>query len=343
MQKKLRVGVLTGGGDSSGINAFLRALYLAVSKRGGEVVGIRNGWAGLVELNTMPIDAQTVDSVTLKPGTMLGTSRTNIVKTGQVELAIENMERAGLTHMVVVGGDDTLGVAGHLAKASNVPMIGVPQTIDNDIPGTDLSLGFATAVQRGVEALAGVVPSNRGHGNPMLVEVMGRQAGWLSLYIAIGAEADFLAVPEADWSIDELVHVYNSADRAILAIISEGVQTDELRVEHTRVDAFGNPALEGVVHQVADLFAQRTGKTPRVQVLGYLIRGGTPVVQDLELAWRFAEGVVKGIEDGVNGKMVAWRNGTIDYVPLEEIVGRRRTVPLELLENWRQFMWHYPA
>lgn len=343
MKSRRRVGVLTGGGDSSGINAFIRALYLAVARDGGEVVGIQNGWAGLADLNTIPLSAKTVDSVTLQPGTMLGTSRTNIVKMGLIEQALENIARAGLTHLVVLGGDDTLGVAGHLARVSNVPMIGVPQTIDNDIPGTDLTLGYATAVQRGVEAIAGIVPSNRAHGNPMLVEVMGRQAGWLSLQIALGTEADFVAIPEADWSIDELVHIHRSADRPILAVISEGVQNEELNLEHTKVDAFGNPALEGVVHQVADLFAKRAGKAPRVQVLGYIIRGGTPSVQDLNLAWSFANGVVAAMDQELTGQMVSWREGSIQYVPLEEIVGKRRTVPSELIADWRRLMWNYPS
>lgn len=343
MKSRRRVGVLTGGGDSSGINAFIRALYLSVARDGGELVGIQNGWAGLADLKTVTLTANDVDSVTLQPGTMLGTSRTNIVKMGLIDQALENIKRAGLTHLVVLGGDDTLGVAGHLSRVSNIPMIGVPQTIDNDIPGTDLTLGYASAVQRGVEALAGIVPSNRAHGNPMLVEVMGRQAGWLSLQIALGTEADFVAVPEADWSIDELVDVHRSAGRPILAIISEGVQNAELRVEHSKVDAFGNPALEGVVHQVADLFTKRAGKAPRVQVLGYLIRGGTPSVQDLNLAWSFAGGVVAAFDKGLTGQMVAWRQGEIQYVALDEIVGKRRTVPLELIADWRKLMWHYPA
>lgn len=337
---KWRVGVLTGGGDSSGINAFLRALYLGVQAEGGELIGIHNGWAGLVDLKTTEFTDELVDGITMKPGTMLGTSRTNIVKTNQIDTALENIEKAGITHLVVAGGDDTLGVAGHLAEKIDIPIVGIPQTIDNDIPGTDLTLGFATAVERGVEALHDVVPSNRGHDNPMLVEVMGRQAGWLALYIAVGGEADYVALPETEWSIDDLVSLHKNLDRPLLAVISEGVTSPELQLEHTKVDAFGNPALEGVVHQIADLFAQRSGKSPRVQVFGYHLRGGRPSVQDYNLAWNFAAGVVQAFKEGLTSKMIAWRQGEIQYVELSDIVGKRRVVPEEVIEQLTRFMWH---
>lgn len=275
VKKSWRVGVLTGGGDSSGINAFLRALCIGVWRRGGEVVGIRSGWAGLVEPNLQVLTPADVDEITLKPGTILGTSRTNVVKLGVVDRVIENIVAHGMTHLVIVGGGDTLSVAAALSDISPVPVVVVPQTIDNDIEGTDVTLGFSTAVQRGIETLHGIIPSNRAHGNPMLVEVMGRASGWLTLHIALGVEPDFVALPEFPWSIDDLVTVYEESGPAILALIAEGVQNPELQMEHVRVDAFGNPALEGVVHHVAAQFAERVGKHPRVQVLGYVLRGGS--------------------------------------------------------------------
>lgn len=262
MQRRWRIGVLTGGGDSSGINAFLRALCVGVWRHGGDVVGIRNGWAGLVEPRADVLGPADVDGVTLRPGTILGTSRTNVIKLGAVETVLRNIDELRLTHLVVVGGGDTLTVAAAVAERTTVPVIAVPQTIDNDVEGTEAALGFATAVQRGIDTLHGIIPSNRAHGNPMLVEVMGRSTGWLALHIAQGVEADFVALPEFPWSIDELAAVYRARGPAILAVIAEGVNHDELRVAHERFDAFGNPALEGVVHRVAARFAERVGKFP---------------------------------------------------------------------------------
>lgn len=338
VEKAWRVGVLTGGGDSSGINAFLRALCVGVWKRGGEVIGIRNGWKGLVEPDLQVLTPADVLDVTLKPGTILGTSRTNVVKMGAVNQVVQNIEGHGLTHLVVIGGGDTLSIAGAVADESPVPVVAVPQTIDNDIAETDVSLGFSTAVQRGIEAVSGIIPSNRAHGNPMLVEVMGRASGWLTLHIALGLEADFVALPEFPWSVDDLVEVYERTGPAILALIAEGVQTAELQVTHSRFDAFGNPALEGVVHRVAARFAERAGRYPRVQVLGYVLRGGPPNSFDLNLAWRFAVGTLRALEENVTGHMVAWRDGTTRLVPLGAVVGRERLVPAELFADFRRVM-----
>lgn len=334
MQRRWRIGVLTGGGDSSGINAFLRALCVGVWRHGGDVVGIRNGWAGLVEPRADVLGPADVDGVTLRPGTILGTSRTNVIKLGAVETVLRNIDELRLTHLVVVGGGDTLTVAAAVAERTTVPVIAVPQTIDNDVEGTEAALGFATAVQRGIDTLHGIIPSNRAHGNPMLVEVMGRSTGWLALHIAQGVEADFVALPEFPWSIDELAAVYRTRGPAILAVIAEGVNHNELRVAHERFDAFGNPALEGVVHRVAARFAERVGKFPRVQVLGYVLRGGTPTSFDLQLAWRFAVGVLRACQDGLHGRMVAWRRGSVDYVPLGAVAGRERRVPPELYADY---------
>lgn len=338
MGSRWRVGLLTGGGDSSGINAFLRSICLGVWQRGGEAVGIRNGWAGLVEPSYRPLTPADVDGITMLPGTLLGTSRTNVVRLGLLEQVVRNIEEAGLTHLVVVGGDDTLGVAAHVAERAAIPVLGVPQTIDNDIAGTDVCLGFATAVQRGIEAIHGMVPSNRAHGNPMLVEVMGREAGWLALYIAIGAEADFLAIPEVPWSVDELAAIFREAGPAILAVIAEGVRTEAPEATPARLDPFGHPAREGVVHRIAAQFAERTGKYPRVQVLGYLLRGGPPSAADLHLAWRFASAVLDGLERGLSGQMAAVRDNGIDFVPLAEVRGKTRGVPVELYRDWARFL-----
>lgn len=336
--KDWRVGVLTGGGDSSGINAFLRALCVGVWRRGGEVVGIRNGWAGLVEPNMQVLTPNDVDDVTLKPGTLLGTSRTNVAKLGLVDTVIEHIEQNRLSHLVVVGGGDTLSIAHAIGEKSPIPVIAVPQTIDNDIEGTDISLGFSTAVQRGIEAVHGIIPSNRSHGNPMLVEVMGRASGWLTMHIALGVEADFVAIPEFPWSIDDLVAVYEESGPAILALIAEGVNNDELQVTHERWDSFGNPALEGVVHRVAARFAERVGRHPRVQVLGYVLRGGVPNAFDLNLAWRFAVGTLKAFDENVAGHMVACQEGGIQYVPLSAVVGRNRLVPPEVYSDFLSIM-----
>lgn len=338
MKNRWRVGLLTGGGDSSGINAFIRSVCMGVWEKEGEVVGLRNGWAGLVEGNASTLTPEDVDRITMQPGTILGTSRTNVVKAGLMDEVLKNVEELGLTHLVAVGGDDTLGVASHLAELCPIPILGVPQTIDNDIAETELCLGFTTAVQRGIDAIHDMIPSNRAHGMPMLVEVMGRNSGWLALHIAAGVEADFVAIPEIPWSIDELVETYRAAGPAFLAVIAEGVQNERVTVSRTPVDAFGNPALAGVAYQIAAAFAEQTGTRPRVQVTGYLLRGGPPSVADLHLAWRFASAVLNGLEEGVTGCMVAWRNQGTEYVPLDTVRGRQRHVPPELSRELTRFI-----
>jgi 6-phosphofructokinase 1 len=335
----MKVAVLTGGGDAPGLNAAIRAVARAGWDAEYEVVGIRNGWQGLVEDRLVPLTPEAIAGILPRGGTMLGTSRYNPFKVdGGPERLLETIRRNGIDAAVAIGGDDTLGVALRLAKLG-VHVVGVPKTMDNDIPGTDFTIGFDTAVNVVMEACDRLHPTAEAHHRVMVVEVMGRDAGWVAAVGGLAGGADIVLVPEVPFTIDEVCERVKSRHARgrmfSIVVVSEGVKLAELGTQITQeatVDAFGHARLGGVGSVLAHEIEARTGYECRVTVLGHLQRGGTPTVFDRVLATRYGVAAVELIKRGQFGHMVALRGTAITSVPLEDGLAGTHAVSRELYE-----------
>ncbi len=324
----MKIGILTGGGDCPGLNAVIRAVTVrAIKQYGDEVVGIRNGWRGLVDDEMAPLGYEDVAGVIDLGGTILGTSRTNpIGDSGMMTKIEETIRGAGLDGVIAVGGDDTLGVCLGLHR-EGYPTVGVPKTIDNDLRGTDYTFGFQTAVTIATEAADRLRTTAASHHRFMVLEVMGRHAGWIALESGMAAGADLILVPEFPFDLDEVCATLKSChDRkghAVL-VVAEGAHerdaTPNLITQHKELDAFGNVMLGGAGPLLANRIAEQTGIQTRATVLGYVQRGGPPVAFDRVLGTRFGVAAIDAVHRGGFGKMVALRGETIGLTPLEEAV-----------------------
>src|SRR3990170_1434613 len=324
----MKVAVLTGGGDAPGLNAAIRAVARAGWGAGYDVIGVRNGWQGLVDTNLVPLTLETASGILPRGGTILGTSRFNPFKVdGGPDRMLDTIHRHDIDAIVAIGGDDTLGVALKLSKLG-VNVVGIPKTMDNDIPGTDFTIGFDTAVNVVMEACDRLHPTAEAHHRVMVVEVMGRAAG-----------ADIILVPEIPFTIDEVcerVKARHARGRTFsILVVSEGAKVAELGtqiVQEARVDAFGHVRLGGVGNVLAREIEARTGYECRVTVLGHLQRGGAPTVFDRVLATRYGVAAVGLIKQGQFGQMVALRGNTIISIPLQEALEGTHAVSRELYE-----------
>jgi len=330
-----KIGVMTGGGDSSAINAALTAIVKRAAGCGVEVVALRRGWAGLLEEDAVPLDLGALDEHVHVGGTRIFTSRTNLAKIeGGLEKAAANLKKLGLDYLIAIGGDDTLGVA-HKLCAMDAPAVGIPQTIDNDIGETDFSIGFATAIEVATDALRRLHTPNYSHQQDMLVELMGRDAGWIVVYAGLAANAHYLCVPEVPLDVDDLVAHMRARREAgkpyTLVAVSEGITVGG-QASAGDVDAFGHAKPGGIVFNLADAVKERTGTKPRAVALSYLVRGGAPSAWDTLLATRMGAYAVDLLREGRYDHMVAARTGEIVAVPLEKALARNRTVPAELYE-----------
>ncbi|MGM0366447.1 MAG: 6-phosphofructokinase [Actinomycetota bacterium] len=303
-----KVAMLTGGGDSSGINDFIRQATRLLIRKKIEVLGIKQSYLGLLENRCMPLLADTVEDIAGTGGTILFTSRTNPSRIdGGYDRILENMEKQKIDALVCAGGNDTLSVAGRLSELG-VKVIGVPQTIDNDLPHTDYCIGFHTAVANIVAAVRMITSSNVSHQKEMVVEVMGRDSGFLALRSAIALGADYLAIPEFELDMDMLCSRL-SANRArgkksSLIIVSEGVKISGASLLQDEVDVFGNIKLGGIAYHIAERIGEKIGSKPRAEVLGYVPRGGAADPYDSFLSTIFANGVADNIGRGIFGVMV---------------------------------------
>jgi len=313
----LKFAVLTGGGDSSGINDFLYFLAQRLEREGHSLIGFRRSWLGLVNNDAVELGRKCLAQHRFTPGTILGTERKNPIKDGEMDKVLASLEDREVDVLIAMGGDDTLGVANHLA-GMGFTVVGVAQTIDDDVQGTDRSLGYYTAIYQGVRAVNSMVNSNVAHDRDMIVEIMGRDAGWLALGVAVNTPACACMCPEG---------------AAALAIVSEGIQLEGVERAGLQRDAFGNIAYAGVSHIVGDLYKQRTGRNPRVQVMGYMLRGGTPVPQDVELAAFYANYAVDLALAGQTGRLAGLQNGKPTAVPLSEVVGQKKLLDLAELKE----------
>lgn len=334
----MRIGVLTGGGDCPGLNAAIRAVVRRALQYGWEVVGIKNGWAGLVYNDVEPMDVRSVSGILHLGGTKLGTSRTNPMKDERyMEAVLENYRKLELDALVAIGGDDTLSVAAELS-CRGIPVVGIPKTMDNDVPFTDYCIGFDSATTVVADALDRLHTTASAHHRVMVVEVMGRDAGWVAIVGGLAGGADYILVPEEAHSIAEICdHLKRRRMQGkdfSLIVVAEGVVMEELtpKGEVLECDAFGHVRLDrrSVGESIAERIAEETGLETRFTVLGHLQRGGSPTVFDRVLATRYGVAAVDFAQKGLFGNLTALQGRDIVPVPLSEVTGKTRTVDPEL-------------
>src|SRR5205809_1664873 len=327
----MRVGVLTGGGDCPGLNAVIRAVGRRVMDRGHELVGVLEGWKGLVEGLFEPLGAREISGLLPRGGTIIGTTRTNPYKVdGGVERVLEHFGAAGLDALVAIGGEDTLGVAARLNAEHRFPVVGVPKTIDNDLSATDYTFGFDTAVWIATEAIDRLHTTAESHNRVMVVEVMGRHTGWIAVMSGIAGGADVIFIPEQPITVEEacedLRRRHERGKDFSIVVVSEGYKlTYESGEQHevTReeeLDQFGHVRLGGVGELLAREIETRTGFETRVTVLGHVQRGGSPTARDRVLATRFGLAAADLVHAGRFGRMAALRGNEIVDIPLAEAV-----------------------
>ncbi len=336
----MRVGVLTGGGDCPGLNAVIRA----VVRKGetiheDEFVGYADGWRGVVEGLTLPLDSRRCRGILPRGGTILGTSRVSPQQVdGGVEAALGHL--ADIDALVVIGGEGTLGAAWRLAEEHQVPLVGVPKTIDNDIGATEVTFGFHTAVQIATDAIDRLHTTAEAHDRVMVCEVMGRNTGWIAMYAGIAGGAAEIIIPEEPFDIDsicgDLVRRHQKGRYASIVVVAEGAlpKAGTIPIPGREVDIYGHVRLGGIANLLASEIEHRTGIESRVTILGHVQRGGTPTAFDRVLATRFGIAAIDAVHDGAFGQMVAIQADRIVRVPLAEAVGngKPKKVRHELVE-----------
>jgi len=340
----MRIALLTGGGDSSAINAAIRAVVRKCNAEGFEVIGIKRGWRGLIHDEVEPLFLGSVSGIIQRGGTILGTSRTNPFKTESgLENIMVNLRKHGIDAVIAIGGDDTNGVAHRLA-GYGVKCVGVPQTIDNDLPGTDYSIGFDTAVAVATDALDKLHTTAFSHHRIMILEVMGRDAGWIALISGIAGGADNILIPEVPFTLEEVLERIEKRRKMnkdfSIVVVSEGAKPagrEEQFVRDQKKDPFGHVRLGGVGNWLAEEIEKRTGYETRVTHLGHLQRGGIPTVFDRVLATRLGAFAVDMVKQGLFDHMACMRAGKVEAVPYSEALNGVKKVDLDLYELAKLF------
>jgi ATP-dependent phosphofructokinase / diphosphate-dependent phosphofructokinase len=340
----MKVGMLTGGGDCPGLNAVIRA----VVRKGcfhyeDEFVGFLEGWRGLLENKSMPLDLSSVGGILPRGGTILRTSRTNPAKKPNgLETCIATLQQHKIDALIAIGGDDTLSVAQKLYD-KGVKVVGVPKTIDNDLSGTDFCFGFDTAVNVVTEAIDRVHTTAEAHNRVMVVEVMGRDSGWIAIQSGIAGGADVILIPETPFDIDkvaETIRLRHARGRYFsIVVVAEGAKFSDAKsldgtpvVQDMGKDEFGHARLGGIANVLAREIESRTGFETRTVVLGHIQRGGSPSAFDRVLATRYGLGAIDMVHRGEFGRMAALRGNKIISVPLADAVAKSRTVDQELID-----------
>jgi 6-phosphofructokinase 1 len=332
-----KIGVLTGGGDCPGLNAAIRAVVKTSIRNKWVTVGIKNGWKGLIEGDIFLLTDSLASSILPKGGTILGTSRTNPFKEeGNVEKINETIRKFGINAIVAIGGEDTLGVAAKLYKIG-IPVVGIPKSIDNDLYGTDYSIGFDTAVSIVTEAIDRLHTTAVSHHRVIVVEVMGRHAGWIATIAGIAGGADEILIPEQPYNIDEICNDlkgrFERGKTFSIVVVSEGAKPKEANepiIQAEEKDEFGHVQLGGIGSVVRDEIEKKLGFETRVTVLGHVQRGGTPTAYDRILATRLGVAAIQLIKEDNYGKMVALQGNKIIPIELEEAVSKLKTVDQDL-------------
>ncbi|MFZ5801679.1 MAG: 6-phosphofructokinase [Candidatus Omnitrophota bacterium] len=327
-----KIGILTGGGDCPGLNAVIRGVVRAASPLGWEIIGFRHGWKGIIENDYMVVDMQSVSGILPRGGTILGTSRTNPYKVeGGVEKAKATFAKHNLKALIAIGGEDTLGVANKLCK-EGLPVVGVPKTIDNDLNATDYTFGYDTALNIAMDCIDRLHTTAESHNRVIVVEIMGRHAGWITLESGIAGGADVILIPEMPIEIDrvcELIKKRHQRGKSFsIVAVAEGarLKNEDVTLD-SKKDAFGHVRLGGIGQRIAEMIEEKTGFETRVTVLGHIQRGGSPTAFDRVLGTRFGVKAVDLVRDGKFGQMASLRGRDIVAVPLEEAVGELKTVP----------------
>lgn len=338
------VGILTGGGDCPGLNAVIRAVVRKISNAGGQCVGFLEGWRGLVENRSRPLSALETDDIIARGGTILGSSRTNPFKKSEnVDLCLANYHAHDLTALVAIGGDDTLSVASKLFEDRQLPTVGVPKTIDNDLSATDFTFGFDTAINIVMEAVDRLRTTAESHRRIVVVETMGRHAGWIACLSGMAVAADYILIPEVPVDLDHMCAVLTrrrSEGKCYgLVVVSEGAQLPEsglVASEHL-TDDFGHVKLGGIGEVVAGLIEKRLKIETRHVTLGHLQRGGAPSAYDRVLATRFGVKAAELVLAGQFGQMASLKGNDIVSVPLRDAVSANRRLDMRYYEEAREF------
>ena len=338
----MRVGILTGGGDCPGLNAAIRAITRKGIQEGDNILGILHGWKGMITGQYEELTLRAVSGLIHRGGTILHTSRTNPFKEEEGgERVAATFKRLGLDALIAIGGEDTLGVAQRLFSEHELPIVGVPKTIDNDLSGTDVTFGFDTAVSIATEAIDRLHTTAESHDRVMVVEVMGRHAGWIAVHSGMAGGADVILIPEMPFDLDEVSEAISSRHARgksfSIVVVAEGASLDSKNVEvlvkqTENLDEFGHVRLGGIGHFLAKEIDGRTGFETRVTVLGHVQRGGSPTAHDRILATLFGVKAHDLVREGRFGMMAAMVNGRISEVTLEEAVKELKTVDMDLFQ-----------
>jgi len=341
----MKAGVLTGGGDCPGLNAVIRAVVRTIHNAGGETLGLLEGWRGAVEGNVIELNPEITDGIIDRGGTILGSSRTNPYKDpADVDRLTDQFQKLGLDALIAIGGDDTLGVARRLYSERGLPTIGVPKTIDNDLSSTDVTFGFDTCINIVTEAVDRLRTTAESHRRIMVIETMGRHAGWITCFAGIASAADYILVPEIEADLEamcELLLKRRATGKPYgIVVVSEGAQISGdagLVIQDEEVDDFGHVKLGGIGDLVGKIIEERTGIETRVVTLGHLQRGGPPSAYDRVLGTRLGVHAARLAIDGKFGRMVALRGTNIVSVALAEAVDTMRALELDILDEAGEF------
>ncbi|MBI2932998.1 MAG: 6-phosphofructokinase [Planctomycetes bacterium] len=339
----MKIGVLTGGGDCPGLNAVIRAVVKKAEKQGDSVLGIKNGWAGLINGLVEPLTDFSVTGILPRGGTILGTSRTNPFKNQEsLQKCLVNFKRYALEALIAIGGEDTLGVAKRFAD-EGLPVVGCPKTIDNDLPGTDQTFGFDTAANIAMEAIDRLHSTAESHHRIMVVEVMGRESGWIATIAGLAGGADYICVPERPYEIDEVVAVlkrrHERGKGFSIVVVAEGAfpKGGKPVTQEAGVDEFGHVRLGGVGTLLARELEHKLGVETRVTILGHIQRGGSPTAYDRVLATRYGLRAFDLAKEKKFGRMVALRGSEIIDVPLPDPEVGKRTLDMALYSDAEVF------
>jgi len=340
----MRIGVLTGGGDCPGLNAVIRGIVRkGINQHGHAFVGFRYGWAGVLKNDAVELTNANTRGILHRGGTILGSSRTNPYKVdGGVEQVREAIEARGLDALIPIGGEDTLGVARRLVD-EGVQVVGVPKTIDNDLAGTDFTFGFQTAVQIATDAIDRLHTTAESHNRVIIIEVMGRNTGWIATYSGIAGGADVILVPERPFDIDEVCsrirRRHSGGSTFSIVVVAEGAapRDGDVVSEHEGTDAFGHVRLGGIAVALEKAIEERTGFESRMTILGHVQRGGTPCAYDRVLGTRFGVAAINAATEGDYGKMVALRGTEIVRVPLDEALAEPKLLDAGLFKTAEVF------
>lgn len=338
-----KIGILTGGGDCPGLNPVIRAVVRKAINDGYEVIGIKNGWKGLIDNDTVKLDLNAISGILPKGGTILGTSRTNpYKKEGGLEKVRVNFKSLGLDALIAVGGEDTLGVAAKLTKDGISNIVGVPKTIDNDLSCTDYTFGFDTAINTAMECIDKLHTTAESHHRIMVVEVMGRHAGWIAVEAGLAGGADVILIPEIPIDIDEVTSDikkrHGRGKTFSIVVVAEGAQFKQKMVtQEEKLDEFGHVRLGGIGEMLASEIEKRTGYETRVTVLGHIQRGGTPTAFDRILGTRFGIKAVELVKAKKFGRMAALSGNKIIDVDLNQAVAALKTIDMGLYDIAKVF------